>query len=270
MRDEVREPAVSGAFYPSSASELERHLAALVDVRDDRHELLACIAPHAGYMYSGWVAGQLYGHLDLPKTVIILGPNHSGYGDPVAVAPQRSWRTPLGEIPADPEVITLLSAEYPALSLDEQAHWREHSIEVQLPFLLRRQPQLRIVPVCLQHLGLEACIDLGHAIARAIVASQEAVGIVASSDMTHYQPDETVRRLDRQALDAIEALDLSRLYETAYRGRSMCGAIPSTVALAAAIELGATAAHVVAYATSGDTSGDRSSVVGYAGVCIHR
>lgn len=271
METILREPAVAGAFYPGNPSELERELQQLVTVADDRHELLACIAPHAGYVYSGGVAGQLYGHLDLPQRVIVLGPNHTGVGAKIAIAPHQRWRMPSGEQPLDVELARMLAEQIPNASFDENAHWREHSLEVQIPFLLARRPDVRFVPVCLSHLGLDESLDLGRSLADLIDTLGEEVGLVASSDMSHYLEDGDARTLDRMAIDAAILRDPKTLYQTVHReGITMCGVVAATVVIEAANRLGATDAHLVAYATSGDVSGDRSSVVGYAGMCVHK
>jgi AmmeMemoRadiSam system protein B len=270
MSATVRETAVAGAFYPMVPEELQRQLDQLFTPDEPRHDLLACIAPHAGYVYSGGVAGKLFGHLDLPRRVVVMGPNHSGVGANVAVTPHEQWATPLGPETVDTDLAERLVRRYPEAEFDDQAHRREHSIEVQLPFLHRGRPDIRVLPVCLSHLGADDCLRLGEALADLIDELGEPVGIVASSDMTHYQPDSVAREQDRKAIDAALARDPGLLYETVHReGITMCGVIPATVAVAAANRLGATGAHLVAYATSGDTSGDYSAVVGYAGVCVH-
>ena len=271
MDTTVRPTAVAGAFYPGSREALERQLHALVPSEEAHHELLACIAPHAGYVYSGGVAGRLFAHLEVPSRVVVLGPNHSGSGAMVAVAPHTSWATPLGAQPVDGELAEALVAECPQASFDDRAHWREHSIEVQLPFLMRRRPDLRVLPVCVKHLALDACLEVADALARIISRLDEPVGIVASSDMSHYQPDDLARTLDHLAIEAALDRDPAALYEVVHReGITMCGVVPAAVAIATANALGAVDAHLVAYATSGDASGDYSAVVGYAGVCIHR
>jgi AmmeMemoRadiSam system protein B len=271
METTLREPAVAGTFYPDTASALERELHQLVRVSEERHQLLACIVPHAGYVYSGGVAGELYGHLDLPRRVIVLGPNHTGVGAKVAVAPHERWRTPLGEQPVDVELARLLVERFPDASFDENAHWREHSLEVQIPFLLARRPDVEFVPICLSHLSLDQSLDLGRILAHLIDDLGEEVGLVASSDMSHYLEDGQARTLDRMAIDAALQRNPKSLYQTVHReGITMCGVVPATVVIEAANRLGAANAHLVAYATSGDVSGDRSAVVGYAGICIHR
>lgn len=271
MDGAVRLPAVAGTFYPGSQTRLERELDDLMPRAVAEHELLACVAPHAGYMYSGGVAGVLYTHLRLPRRIIILGPNHTGAGGAIAVAPHRTWSTPLGETAVDDELRERFLAAVPGASLDAGAHRREHSIEVQVPFLARRVDGLRILPICLKHLGGDDCLALGELIADLVAGVDDEVGIVASSDMTHFRPDELARRQDRLAIDAMVERDPVGLYTVVHReGISMCGVIPATVAIAAANRLGAAGAHLVDYATSGDVTGDRSNVVGYAGVCIHR
>ncbi len=266
----VREPAVAGMFYPGGARSLEQEVARHLREDTSHHDLLGCVAPHAGYMYSGPVAGRLYGHLRIPRRVVILGPNHTGLGSRVAVAPHLSWRTPLGPEPLDRELADLLLAEYPSAVPDELAHGREHSLEVQLPFIQVRRPGALVLPVVLQHLSLPECLELGAALARAIRRAGEPVGIVASSDMTHYEPDPVARERDRLAIDAALTLDPAELYDTVHANRiSMCGVVPATVMLEAVRHLGVTGGHLVDYATSGDTGGDRSSVVGYAGLCFH-
>lgn len=266
-----REPVVAGTFYPRAAASLEDDLVRLIDLQDERHELLACIAPHAGYVYSGGVAGALYGHLEVPQTVIVLGPNHTGDGAPVAVAPHERWRTPLGTLPIATGLGRRVVDRAYMATFDPHAHQREHSLEVQLPFLLARRPDLEVLPICLSHLRLDDCLDFGRILARVVKDFAEPIGIVASSDMSHYLPEDEARRLDRLAIDAALTRDPVQLYETVHRhGITMCGVVPAAVALTAANELGAGDAHLVAYTTSGETSGDYSAVVGYAGMCFHR
>lgn len=267
MDSSVREPVVAGAFYPGSAQALERQLAQLIPAVHGDRPLLACIAPHAGYVYSGGVAGQVFAAFEVPARVIVLGPNHTGRGARIAVAPETSWRTPLGGVEIDRELADRLLAAAPEAELDAAAHGREHSIEVMLPFLVARRRDVRVLPICLAHLELEACRRLGAAIAEVVRAAGEPVGVVASSDMSHYEPDAVTRERDRLAIDAALALDPGRLYRTVHDHHiSMCGVVPATVALTAAVALGASTAELVAYATSGDVNHDRSAVVGYAGL----
>jgi hypothetical protein len=266
----IREPAVSGRFYPAHSTELQSEVARLTPTDGESHHLLACIAPHAGYVYSGGVAGQLFGHLEIPTRVIVLGPNHTGLGPPVSVASHAAWSLPGGDVPIDRELADAFLGALPQAQPDQRAHRREHSIEVMLPFLRARRPDVRILPICLGQLDGPSCALVGHALAEVIADSGEPVGIVASSDMSHYEPDGITRDKDRLAIDQLLALDPQGLHATVHNnGITMCGVVPATVALTAALELGARHAHLVAYATSGDVNQDRSSVVGYAGVCIH-
>jgi AmmeMemoRadiSam system protein B len=270
MAASVRQPAVAGMFYPNDALQLQRQLDQLVPVEAQRHQLLACVAPHAGYVYSGDVAGRLFGHLDLPRRIIVMGPNHTGVGPAIAVAPHASWDTPEGPQPVDTNLAARLLECGDDIDLDETAHWREHSIEVQLPFLRRRRPDVTVLPICLKHLDLDRCLEFGETLARLANELDEPLGIVASSDMTHYKPDDVARDQDHRAIEAMLDRDPEGLYRTVHtQGITMCGVVPATAAIAAANHLGATGSHLEAYSTSGDTSGDYSSVVGYAGVCIH-
>lgn len=269
MRPSVREPAVAGTFYPSSASALERQLDHLIAAESEHHRLLACVAPHAGYVYSGVVAGRLFGHLELPRRILVLGPNHTGTGTRVAASPDDTWDTPLGAHPIDHDLARRLAHRDSIVTEDASAHRREHSIEVQLPFLARRRPDLRVLPLCLRHLDLDECVALGEAIAEVAEELDEPLGIVASSDMSHFLPDDEARTLDHRAIDAMLARDPRELYDIVHSdGITMCGVVPATVALVAANLLGAASAHLTGYATSGDASGDYDSVVGYAGICI--
>ncbi len=270
MNEPAREPAVAGAFYPMDRSTLERQLDQLVATEAERHDLLACVAPHAGYIYSGGVAGRLFGHLNLPRRIVLLGPNHTGMGAEVAIAPHAQWDTPLGPQQVDRTLADLLLAADPTLSLDSGAHRREHSIEVLLPFISRRRGDVEVLPICVKHLDLDRCLQLGATIAAVSDALDEPLGIVASSDMTHFQPEDVARDQDHRAIEAVLARSPESLYEVVHRdGITMCGVVPTTIALAAANLMGASGTHLVAYATSGETSGDYSSVVGYAGICIH-
>jgi AmmeMemoRadiSam system protein B len=269
MQEAVRQPVVAGMFYPGTEHALRRQLESLIVFDPNPHQCLGCIAPHAGYVYSGQVAGRLYGHLVLPRRIIVLGPNHTGGGVPISVAPEPAWGTPLGDVPIDQDLRRGVLDQVPAARSESGAHRREHSIEVQLPFLKLRRPDLTVLPVVLAHLDLDDCLSLGEALATVVVQSDEPVAIVASSDMTHYEPDAEARERDALAIEAVLSMNPGQLFETVHRHRiTMCGVVPATVLLAALRILGAESGHLQAYQTSGDTSGDRSAVVGYAGVCF--
>lgn len=269
MNESVRTPAVAGMFYPGNERELSRTVNELLHADEPTHVPLGCIVPHAGYVYSGGVAGHVLAHMDLPERVVLLGPNHTGGGRPVAVAPEGAWATPLGDVPVDEDLRDAVLARLPGAELDAAAHRREHSLEVQLPLLQARRPTIRIVPISLMHLPLETCLELGRALADVIGSVEGGIAVLASSDMTHFESDATARTKDRLAIDAALQLDPSALYKTVHReGISMCGVVPATVMLETVTRLGARTAHLIDYATSADASGDRSSVVGYAGICV--
>lgn len=268
----VRPPVVAGQFYPGDPASLRAEVARRLGDTSAATPALGAMAPHAGYVYSGDVAGATFARLAVPRRVIILGPNHTGRGTPVAVAAAGAFRVPGGEIPIDQELGRAVLAEVPGSSHDLRAHEREHSIEVELPFLRERRPDVRIVPVVLAGLPEAETIAIGLGLARAVaeVAANEDVLVLASSDMSHYVPDPLARRLDRLAIDRIKAIDPEGLFRTVEANDiTMCGYIPATAMLAYARARGASHAELVRYATSGDVSGDQSQVVGYAGITVH-
>jgi AmmeMemoRadiSam system protein B len=227
------------------------------------------MAPHAGYIYSGAIAGETFAQVRIPPRVIVIGPNHRGVGHPAAVFPSGSWTTPLGEAAIDADLAQRLLSECPGLLADTAAHRFEHSLEVQVPFLQYLNPDVAIVPICLAHLPLTNLLSMGKALGEALARSGEDVLLVASSDMTHYESAEVARRQDRLALDRVLALDPEGLYRTVSEKRiSMCGFMPTALMLAAAVEMGAATASLVRYGNSGDVTGDPSEVVGYAGVIV--
>ncbi|MGA2004626.1 MAG: AmmeMemoRadiSam system protein B [Terriglobales bacterium] len=270
MTSAVRTPAVAGRFYPGRAEELLREIHQFTSpARPALVSAIGCIAPHAGYMYSGHVAGAVYSQIDIPEHCIILCPNHTGKGVPLAIMTATAWQTPLGEVAPSPELSTHLLRRFPALEEDSAAHRSEHAIEVQLPFLQAQQKNLHIVPIAIGTSNYEVLHALGEAVADVVKASSEKVLIVASSDMSHYEPDAITRIKDHKAIDRILALDPRGLWEVVMKEEiSMCGFGPTVAMLAAAKLLGATAATLVRYATSGDISGDRETVVGYAGMIV--
>jgi hypothetical protein len=219
------------------------------------------MVPHAGYIYSGGVAAATYTSARLSRRAVVLGPNHTGAGEPIAVCDRGSWLLPLGEVPIDEELA--------AARVDERAHRREHSLEVQIPFLQHLVPELTFVPVCVGTLALRPLLDLGRALADAIRAASAEVMIVISSDMSHYIPAAEAKRLDHKALDRVLALDPGGLHDVVVgEWISMCGIAPAVAGLEAARRLGAREARLIAYANSGDRNGDYRSVVGYAGVAF--
>jgi len=264
-----RMPAVAGQFYPGTASGLSRALLALTREVKERTPAIGVVVPHAGYVYSGAVAGEVFSSVLVPKRAVLFCPNHTGIGEDAAVMSHGGWRMPWGDVPIDEELAARLKSASPLLHEDASAHAGEHSLEVQLPFLHRFRPDVRIVPVALGRLSLEECRDLGENVADAIALDPERPLLVASSDMSHYVPDAVARKKDQLAIDRMLALDPEGLYRTVRTERiSMCGVLPATVVLFAARRLGATSARLIRYATSGDVSRDFDQVVGYAGLAF--
>ena len=264
-----REPAVAGQFYPGERVHLEAELARLVRKTGPEVEALGVVAPHAGYMYSGAVAGEVYGRLVPPEVAVILGPNHTGLGQRAAIMSVGTFLTPLGEVPIESPLAEEVLARVPFLREDTLAHLYEHSLEVQIPFLQYLNPGISIVPLCLSRLDLEEIFLLGEGLAEALRAFPRRFTVVASTDFSHYVPDRVARQKDRLALERILELDPAGLVEVVAREEiSMCGVIPTAVMLAAVRSLGARKAELVRYATSGEVSGDYEYVVGYAGLLI--
>jgi len=264
-----RNPVVAGQFYPASASQLKEMIEMLVDEKAEKEEVIGLVSPHAGYVYSGPVAGAVISRIKFKDTFIILGPNHSGMGKPLSIMTQGRWKTPLGEVEIDSELAKQILVTSRHLQEDTAAHQYEHSIEVQLPFLQYFQPDIRIVPITLAFASGAACKEIGREIAQAVKKLKRAVVIMASSDMTHYEPQESAQKKDYQAIGAILDLNEDELLKRVEElNISMCGYAPTVSLISAAKELGANAAELVRYQTSGDTTGDYSSVVGYAGIII--
>ena len=266
----LRHPAVAGRFYPDDPDHLRAEARGyLSQASSTPVRALGCIAPHAGYVYSGHVAGAVFARVEVPRRCIVLCPNHTGVGRALAIMSEGAWETPMGEVPIDAALAEALKRSCPALHEDSTAHRAEHAAEVELPFLLLRQPELRFVPIALGTGQLESLEQLGKALADVIAEQNDPVLIVASSDMNHYESDAVTRAKDHWAIERILCLDPRGLLEVVkQQDISMCGFGPAVAMLTAARRLGATSAELVKYATSGDISGDRDSVVGYAGVVV--
>jgi AmmeMemoRadiSam system protein B len=230
---------------------------------------LGCVVPHAGYIYSGHVAGAVFARLDLPQRCILMCPNHTGMGRPLAIMSSGAWETPLGSVPIDSALAEALKQRFPLLTEDSGAHRAEHAVEVELPFLQTCKPDIIFVPIALGTSRYELLEGLGTAIADVVHAQKERVLIIASSDMNHYENDRVTRVKDSKAIEPILALDPRRLFDVVMNEEiSMCGFGPTVAMLTAAKRLGATHSELIKYATSGDVSGDRDMVVGYAGVVV--
>ncbi|PLX41075.1 MAG: AmmeMemoRadiSam system protein B [Deltaproteobacteria bacterium] len=266
----VRRPVAAGTFYPGDRVDLRNAVTELLTKNDIKRQAISVIAPHAGYFYSGRVAGKVFSFVEIPETVILLGPNHTGMGDSAAVFAKGSWITPLGEVPIDEGLAKLIIDADPLYTNDELAHIKEHSIEVMLPFLQTLQHNLKIVPIALSIREPSMIKKAGRILAEAIKTREEPVLIVVSSDMTHYLPHDEVVAHDALAIEQLEKLDPEGLLSVVAReGITMCGVIPAAVMLHAAMWLGVRVGERIAYETSGKSSGDFTSVVGYAGMVFN-
>lgn len=266
----LRAPAVAGHFYPADPAELSRQIAAFAAPPEEPpRPAIACLVPHAGYRYSGHVAGAVYARLKMPKRFLLLGPRHFPRGKTQSILSDGAWQTPLGCAEIDSELAHELSRAYPELCEDDVAHQTEHALEVQLPFLQSLSSEIRFVPIALAMMEYVQLETLGRAIADVLRKQSDPVLMIASSDMNHYESDEVTRRKDRLALERVLQLDARGLFDTVRReGITMCGFGPVVSVLTAARLLGAARTTLVRYGTSGDINGDRDEVVGYAGVIV--
>ena len=265
----LRLPAVAGRFYPSDPKELTSLIRNYARPEREAQALSAraCLVPHAGYMYSGHVAGAVFARLELPKRIIVLGVRHYPRGEPAAILSTGAWRTPLGDAPIDESLAGALRRECPMLREDSVAHSTEHSLEVQVPFLQVLAPGFSFVPVALGTVQFESLVSVGEGIARVLGNAKWNVLLLTTSDLNHYEDDATTRVKDGKAIDRLLALDARGLYDTCRNeGISMCGLGPAVAMLTALQVLGSKKPELVKYATSADVSGDRSQVVGYAGM----
>jgi hypothetical protein len=267
----VRHPAVAGRFYPRDPKDLREEVRSYLSQTPPQKRVHAfgCVAPHAGYMYSGHVAGAVFAALEIPELCLVMCPNHTGIGRPLAIVSEGSWETPFGDVPIDSGFAAALKQRCSLLEEDSSAHRTEHAAEVELPFLQSIQPKLKFVPIALGTSQFEALEQLGNAIADVIAEQVSRVLIVASSDMNHYESDAITRVKDQSAIEPMLRLDSRALYDAVIQKRiSMCGLGPAVAMLTATRKLGATCAELVKYATSGDVSGDHDLVVGYAGIIV--
>ena len=266
----IRPPAVAGRFYPDDPVQLGKDLDLfLASGPTEKIRARACMVPHAGYKYSGQVAGKVYHELEIPDRVILLGPRHFPRGAPLAILSSGAWRTPLGLAPIDHVLAEKVVRACPLLREDKLAHSAEHSLEVQLPFLQRIAPSFSFVPIVTGTVRFEELEALGRGIANVIRSEFSPILLIASSDMNHYESDTVTRIKDRKAIECILALEPRELFDTVRSAEiSMCGYGATVAMLTAMRELGARYAELVAYATSGEINGDLDEVVGYAGVVI--
>jgi len=280
----IRRPTVAGTFYEGNAEALKAQVEncflhrfgpkKLPEVnKNGSRKILGLICPHAGYVYSGPVAAHAFYELALdgkPDVVVILGPNHTGYGSALSVMNEGMWRTPLGDVEVDAEVANAMVKEISILDVDELAHRHEHSIEVQLPFLQYLYGnEFKFVPVCFLMQDLESAVEVGRALVESL-SDRNAV-VIASSDFTHYEPQASVNRKDLAALKAVETLGAKQFYSILEaQNVSACGYAPIAALITFAKGLGAEKAELLSHKTSGDITGDTSSVVGYAAVSFKK
>jgi len=280
----VRRPRVAGSFYEGNAESLKAQIEdcflqefgpkKLPKVNENgARDIVGVVCPHAGYMFSGAVAANAYYELALdgkPDTVVILGPNHTGYGSALALMNEGVWSTPLGDVEIDAETANRIVRETRLVDVDEVAHRFEHSIEVQLPFLQYLYgSEFKFVPICFQMQDLASAVEVGKALVE-VLASKNAV-VIASSDMTHYEPQGKAAAKDLAALKSVEAMDEKRFYSIIEaQNVTACGYGPIATVITAAKGLGAKEARLLCYKSSGDVTGDYSSVVGYAAVSFKK
>jgi AmmeMemoRadiSam system protein B len=267
----VRPPAVAGTFYESSPDRLRRQVEACFAANPPapKERLIGAVVPHAGLMYSGHVAAAIYALADLPKRLIILCPNHTGAGHFAAINREGAWRTPFGDVAIESSLADALMAKTQLLADDARAHAREHSLEVQLPFLQRTLGDFTFVPICLGAHRYDYAEEIGRAIADVVREEKEPIAILASSDLNHYEDQRETLRKDQLAIDQVLARNPRELWRVVDEyDVSMCGFIPTTTMLVAANALGAADARLIKHATSGDVNGDYSHVVGYAAISV--
>jgi len=278
----IRPAAVAGSWYAGTPNRLRKQIEDLFThrlgpgslpqiVNEGPRNLVGLVVPHAGYMASGPVAAHAYYSLakdGKPDVIVIFGPNHTGRGSALSIMNEGVWRTPLGDVEIDTETANQILQASSIVDVDERAHAYEHSIELQLPFLQYLYgSDFKFVPVCFIMQDLKSSREVGKAVAEALKDKNGLV--IASSDMTHYEPQERAEKKDKMAVDAALEMDEERYYHVveAY-GISTCGYGPVTAAITAAKELGATKSQLLCYKTSGDILGDRSAVVGYASIAF--
>jgi hypothetical protein len=264
----IRKAAFSGRFYPGTAPLLKKEMETLMPKVED-NKVLAGVVPHAGYMYSGEVAARFYAYARIPSTVVILGPNHTGYGKSIACMSTGVWQTPLGAAEIYTRLATKILQRTPHVEEDHLAHLSEHSIEVQLPFLQHRVERLLFVPIAFMQASLSVIKEVGEALAEAVLEHTKDALIIATTDLSHYERGDVAKKKDERAMEAILRMDEEELLKRVREEDiSMCGTIPTAVLLCAAKKMGAKKAHLLLYRTSGDVTGDHSQVVGYCSIAI--
>ncbi|MFC2069760.1 AmmeMemoRadiSam system protein B [Chloroflexota bacterium] len=263
----IRNAVVAGQFYPGSPEELKTMIKGMIDEETEKEEAIGMVLPHAGYIYSGPVVGATVSRVELKDTAVIIGPSHTGSGKPQSIMTEGIWKTPLGDVEIDSALAKKIADNSQYLEEDDRAHTYEHCIEVQLPFLQYVKPDIKLVPIVLGYANGDVYKEVGMAIAAAVKELGKDVVIIASSDMNHYEEQEVTREKDNEAIEAMLALDEDELIKRVREFNiTMCGYATAVSLITAAKELGVKGAELVRYQTSGDVTGDYSSVVGYAGI----
>lgn len=278
----IRKPAVAGAFYEADPDSLRKRIewcfkhqlgpGRIPNYLGTKREIKGIIAPHAGYMFSGPVAAHSFLNLaedGLAETIMILCPNHTGMGSGVSTVSEGLWETPLGKVEIDSEFTEKLLHNAPIIDSEPLAHMQEHSCEVQLPFLQylaeKGDKKFKIVPICMWMQDIETATEIGTSIARTSKKLGRDVVLVASTDFTHYKPHEIAYNIDMQVLEAIRSLDEKLMMKRVNQlNVTMCGYGPVAATIVYSKVRGAEKSKILKYATSGDITGDRSAVVGYA------
>ncbi|MDI1471277.1 MAG: AmmeMemoRadiSam system protein B [Thermodesulfovibrio sp.] len=266
----TRKPAVAGYFYPANPTELLYELEEYMSTSGNLNAYGA-ICPHAGYVYSGHVAGAVYTKIKPKEIYILLGPNHTGYGSDISIMTEGEWEIPLGKIKIHTELAKKIVENNDYAKEDIQAHIYEHSIEVQLPFIYKTNPDAKIIPIAIKMVNLKSCISLAKTIFESIqdLKLNEKVILISSTDMSHYLPDDLARKVDALAIEKIKNFDPEGLYNTVLENKiSMCGFLPTVTMLYATKLLGAKEVQIVKYATSAEVSRDYDRVVGYLGALV--
>jgi AmmeMemoRadiSam system protein B len=266
----IREPAVAGLFYSADPAVLGKTIESFVIKSTSPLKAQAVLVPHAGYIYSGAVAGAVFSAVELPRRLVVLGPNHTGCGLPLALYPSGEWRTPLGLATIDAGMNRHLIEACPGLVEDSRAHQREHSLEVQIPFLQALIPSFEFSAICVGTANRSTLDELGRALSKAVRSSEEPVLLIASSDMTHFESVTVAAQQDKMAIDRMIAVDPEGLYRVVDENEiSMCGFAPAVAVLTACRELGSSVGRLIRYSNSGEVSGDFDRVVAYAGLAFN-
>lgn len=265
----IRPAYVAGQFYPDEQKSLKKEIERLIDKNAAKEDVIACVLPHAGYIYSGKVAAETVSRINIKDKIILLGPNHTGYGADFSIMTEGAWLTPLGQVNIDSLLAKTLLKKSRHLQEDASSHEEEHSLEVELPFLQYFKKDFEIIPIAFKSDNLKALIEVGSEIAKCIEEIKDKVLIVASSDMTHYEAQANAEKKDKEAIKAILELDEDNLFQKINElDISMCGYAPVIAMISAAKNLGAKQGKLIKYQTSGDVTQDFESVVGYAGIII--